>query len=75
MAKSKRAVKQLPISGPKNITWLEVLIYIVIGYVLMNIVQAIFCGTKSVGVCKAGFWFIPVWLVIGMLYLICYRRR
>ena len=68
MAKPKKRVNEkVAPARPKKI-WLVVLIYIALGYVLMNVAQAIFCGTKAVSVCKAGFWMIPAWLVIGIIY-------
>ena len=59
----------------KRITWLTVLIYLAIGYVLMNIVQAIFCGTSALSQCNVALWIIPLWLLIGAILLWIYKKK
>ncbi|MEM2956599.1 MAG: hypothetical protein QW041_03455 [Candidatus Pacearchaeota archaeon] len=58
----------------KRITVAEVLLFVIVGYLIVSIFQAIFCGTQSVNVCSKGLWVIPVWIILGIIYFV-YKKQ
>jgi len=74
VSKKRVNLKSSEMAAPSCITWKEVVIFLVVGYVLISIAQAVFCGTMSVGACSTGFWAIPVWLILGAVYYFTKHR-
>ena len=54
---------------------LDIFKFLVVGYLLMNLTQAVFCGKQSADVCKAGIYFIPVWIIAGIVLLIYCKKK
>ena len=78
----KRSEKPAKLAKPpiaeekKRITWLTVVIYLAMGYVLLNLVQAL-CESKVISQCNGNvaYWIIPLWLLVGAILLWIYKKR
>jgi hypothetical protein len=58
----------------KKISWKDVIIFIIAGYILLSAMQSVFCGAKSVSACGAWLWAIPVWIILGIIYFIKLKK-
>jgi len=70
MAKKRKEAKKPEKKIRKDNLLVKIILFVTAGYVLSNIVQAIFCGTQSVDACRIGIYFIPLWIIFGIILLL-----
>jgi hypothetical protein len=54
---------------------MNILKFLLLGYLLMILVQAIVCGKQPASVCRAWTYFIPVWIIVGIILLVYCRKK